>query len=154
MTKHFRTLKADVWLPHRFAVGHTFELFYDGLKGAKLFGNRCSQCNRVFVPPRSFCPDCYKDITEWRELPQEGRIVSWTVAAQEYYGAPHSPPFIIALIRLDSADTDFIHFLGGVDGADLDAVRRSVRIGDRVKAVWQEVRTGSLKDLKWFELNA
>ena len=56
MAKHFHTLRHDVWLPYRFAVGPAFNRFYEGLKAEKILGNKCPECGIVLVPARTFCP--------------------------------------------------------------------------------------------------
>ena len=151
MTKHYSTLKHEVWLPYKFAVGPVFQRFYEGLKEMKLLGNRCGSCGKTFVPPRSFCPKCRTDIEEWTELPQEGEIVTWTWATEPFPGMPAEPPLVGALIRLDGADCDLLHLVGGFDMSSVDAVKGKISSGTRVRAVWAEERSGRMLDIKFFE---
>ncbi len=48
----------------------------------------------------------------------------------------------LALIRLDGADTAFVHFVGETDAP---------RIGSRVVAVFAETRSGSILDIAYFK---
>lgn len=151
MTKHFSTLKHEVWLPYKFAVGPVFQRFYEGLKEMKILGNRCGSCGKTYVPPRSFCPGCNSDIDEWTELPQEGEVVTWTLATEPFFGMPMEPPFVGALIRLDGTDCDLLHLVGGFDMDSPEAVKEKIGRGTKVKAVWKKERSGHMLDIKHFE---
>lgn len=148
MEKHFATLKHDVWLPYQFATGPVFERFYEGLRQEKIWGNKCPRCEKILVPPRTFCPECDGDMDEWVEVSQKGKVVTWTLANYQFYGAPVKPPFIGALIRLDGCDCDFLHLLGGLDLEDPSAVKR----GSEVHALWSEQKNGHMLDIKYFKL--
>lgn len=154
MEKHYKTVDSTVWLPHRYAVGQTFNNFYEGLKEKKIWGNVCPQCKRRWVPPRSFCPICNVDIQDWIEVPQTGYITTWTLAQNEFYGQPVAPPFLAALIQLDETDCRFLHLVhkSGLDLKARKEVSKSVSSGQRVKAVWKEERQGHLLDISYFEI--
>lgn len=151
MAKHFQTLRHDVWLPYKFAVGPTLSRFYEGLKEEKILGNQCPECGKVLVPARTFCPTCFVDMGEWIEVSQEGEVVSWTLANYEFFGRPVDPPFIGALIRLDGTDCNILHLIGGFDLSNQDTVRGKIRPGTRVKAVWRDEKTGHFLDIRYFE---
>ena len=151
MAKHFHTLRHDVWLPYRFAVGPTFSRFYEGLKEEKILGNECPQCGKILVPARTFCAACFVDMGELKEVSQEGQIVTWTLASEVFFGMPSDPPFIGALIRLDGTDCNFLHLIGGIPLDDPDAVRSRIGSGTRVKAVWSNDKKGHMLDIKYFE---
>ncbi|MFH1349325.1 MAG: Zn-ribbon domain-containing OB-fold protein [Pseudomonadota bacterium] len=151
MDKHFHALSHQVWLPYKFAVGQTFYRFYEGLKEKKILGNQCPKCGKIFVPARSFCPICVVDMGDWKEVSQEGEVMTWTLCNYEFYGMPVDPPFIGALIRLDGTDCDFLHLIGGIELKDLDRVRDQVRQGTKVSAVWSENRKGHMLDIRYFK---
>jgi len=151
MGKHYETLQHDIWLPYKLSVGQVFYRFYEGLKEEKIFGNRCPQCKKTLVPPRSFCPACYVDMDEWVEISQEGEVVSWALIRKGCYGMPYDPPFISGLIRLEGTDCDFLHVIGGIDLTDSDKVAARIRRGSKVKAVWNEEKKGHMLDIKYFE---
>jgi uncharacterized OB-fold protein len=151
MAKHFHTLRHDVWLPYRFAVGDTFNRFYEGLKAEKILGNNCPECGKILVPARTFCPTCFVDMGQWVEVSQEGDVVSWTVCNDDFFDMPSNPPFIGALIRLDGTSCNFLHLIGGFALNDPDTVKSKVKRGSRVKAVWNVEKKGHLLDIKYFK---
>ncbi|HOO91006.1 MAG TPA: hypothetical protein PLA74_09325, partial [Syntrophales bacterium] len=75
----------------------------------------------------------------------------WALTDYEYFGMPTKPPFIGALIKLDNTDTSFLHLIGGFDLRDFDTVRKTVKNGMKVKAVWKEEKTGHIMDIRYFE---
>jgi len=152
MGKHYKTLRHDVWLPHEFAVGPVFERFYEGLKQEIIWGTKCSGCKKTLVPARTFCPECLVDMNEWVQVSQKGKLVSWTLANYQFYGAPTEPPFVGALIRLEDCDCDFLHLLGGPEFEDLSTIKSKLKKGSDVRAVWNEEKKGHMLDIKYFKL--
>jgi len=150
MEKEYRTLQTEVRLPYRLAYGATWTRYFEGMKQEKIFGTRCSKCSRVLVPARTFCPRCFVDTEEWIECAQEGTLIAWCLTNYSYFAQPLKPPFITAMILLDGTDTNFLHLLGGFDMSDLEAVRRTVKNGMRVRAVWEKKKKGHILDLRYF----
>lgn len=150
MAKEYRTIRNDVALPYQWALGKTWTRFFDGLKDEKIQGTKCSGCGRVYVPARSFCPMCSTDMTEWVDVKPEGRIVTWTVVREKYYGQVKEPPYVVALIQLDGADCSFCHFIGGIDLSDAKQVRQKLRAGAKVKAVWSAEKKADIHDIACF----
>jgi hypothetical protein len=61
-----------------------------------------------------------------------------------------TPPYAIALIKLDGADTAMAHLLGEVDLSDAQAIGRKIKVGMRVRASFKENRNGSILDIEYF----
>ena len=111
----------------------------------------CPKCGKTLVPARTFCPECFVDMGEWKEVSQEGAVVTWTLANYEFFGMPVDFPFIGALVRLDGTDCDFLHLVGGLDLNDPTGVRNKIKKGTRVRALWSDERKGHMLDIKYFE---
>ena len=68
----------DVWLyhgqiyiPNTYSAGAVGSRFLTTLRDkAMILGMRCSKCNRVYVPARSVCTECFAQIDEWVDLDQ------------------------------------------------------------------------------------
>lgn len=84
-------------------AGKAGEWFFRGLREGKILGSRCGACSKVLVPARSFCPTCFRPLDEGalQEVGPWGTVVA---AAGGEEGRP-----ALALIRLDGADTCFLH---------------------------------------------
>ncbi len=151
MTKEYGTIVNTVVLPYRWALGQTWTRFFDGLKEEKIYGTRCGTCGKVFVPAKTFCPDCYSDLDEWMDVSQEGTLKSWTLVRKSHFGQVRQPPYALGLIRLDGTDCEFIHFLGGVDWSDMQNAREKLKAGARVKAAWSKEKQADIHDISCFE---
>ena len=121
-------------------VGNT--AFFEGLRDRGVFlGSRCASCGVTYLPARTFCERCLAELDPAVECGPAGELVTWTVARVDVDGAPIEPvPY--ALIRLDGADTVFLHRLLDIDGEP--------EIGMRVRAVLASERVGSIDDVEGF----
>jgi len=152
MSKEYRTIRNDVALPYQWALGKTWTRFFDSFKEEKILGTKCTQCGKVFVPARTFCPECFTDMAEWVEVKPEGKVLTWTLVTAKYYGQVKEPPYIVATIQLVGTDCGFHHFIGGVDLADLKRMRQRLKTGAKVKAVWSQEKNGTIADVQYFTL--
>jgi len=145
----------DVWLyhgqiyiPNTYSAGAVGSRFLIELRDNKrIMGIRCPTCNRVYVPARSVCKDCFAQLNEWVEVSDKGTLLTYTVCHQPNRVQPMEPPVVYGIIQLDGADNGFVHILGEVDSEQL-------RIGMRVQAVFKEKREASILDIKYFKLLA
>ena len=130
-----------VRLPYNLTVGALQTRFIKAVRDEKkIYGNRCTECKRVFVPPDIACALCWADTEGWIEVADRGVVKTFTVMRVPFYGQNIEIPYVLPQIILDGADTSTIHLLQGVDLED-------VRIGMRVEAVWtEEERRGTLAD--------
>ncbi len=129
-------VRQKIRIPFQYTTGRALTRFLQGLAERRIWATRCDGCGRIYVPPLGFCGRCWQPITEWRELPPHGELLSYTVR-------PGEPPTILGLIRLEGADTQLVHYLGEVSEDELERVTR-------VRVVWNEDRTGSIRDIAYF----
>jgi len=130
-------------------VGETMTGFFQRLKSEqRLYGMRCSNCQRVYLPPRPVCGDCWREMNEWVALGSQGTIVGKTVCHYKILdsltGKPRKTPFVLGLIQIDGAHTTLNHF---VETPDPD----QVSIGDRAKIVFRDVLQGNVGDIVCFQ---
>jgi hypothetical protein len=102
--------------------------FFAGLANRKLLGTVCTSCGYKFATPKRHCMECGSEC-DWFELPQEGRVHTFTVC---HFGSEEflkETPFVLALIEFEGANTLFLTRLVGLDPADasLDWVGMKVR---------------------------
>lgn len=128
--------------------GYAIGKFLDGLKRGKIWGVRCRKCNRVLVPPRSFCELCFVPIDEWVELKDTGTVNTFAISYVAMDVTRLKEPEIPAVIEIDGASPGIgiLHKLGEVDPW-------KVKVGMRVKAVWkkEEEREGMITDILYFK---
>ena len=138
-------IAAGVSLEFSYAAGETASRFLVALRDEqKIFGTRCPACARVLVPARSFCPRCSVETTDWVEVGPAGALVAFALIERAASHHPRPAPFAYGLIRLDGADVNFVHLIGG---APLD----SLAVGMRVAPVFATARVGSILDIAYFK---
>lgn len=88
--------------------------FFAGLANKKLLGTECEECHTKFATPRLSCTECGSKC-RWIEIPQKGKVHTFTVC---YFGSEaflKETPFVLALIEFPGIDTLFLTRLVGVD---------------------------------------
>ena len=142
----------DVWIyhgqiniPNSYSAGAVGSRFLIDLRDKKkIMGTRCPTCNRVYVPARSICKDCFGQLDQWVEVSDKGTVLTYSIEYEPKPIQPVDPPVIYGIIQLDGADTGLVHMLGEVDPEQL-------RVGMRVQAVFSDERVASIMDIKYFK---
>lgn len=133
-------------VPYAYSAGPVVSKFLVSLRDKReILGIRCTKCALVYVPPRAVCGRCMTRLGQWVRLSGRGVVESYTTV---HYREPYHPvsprePIHYAIIRLDGADTGFVHLLGGVD-------EKALRVGMKVEPVFSEQRTGTILDIRHF----
>lgn len=140
-------------ISYQYAAGKTATRFFLALRDdEKIYGTHCPSCDRVLVPPRSFCDRCFVKTDRWQEVGPAGSVVTFAVSQRRSPGIDRDPPYMVALIRLDGASTNLIHFVEGCNLADPEELLERVRGGLRVRAkfVPASQRKGHILDIHSF----
>jgi uncharacterized OB-fold protein len=130
--------------PYEIVYRHSYAQdspFFAGLAKGRLLGSYCSKCRYAYATPRSHCYRCGR-ATEWRELPREGRIHTYTTC---YYGGEaflDETPFTLVLVEFKGVDTLFFSRLIG-------AKPDQIRIGMEVTARFAPTPSFRVTDV-WF----
>ena len=144
--EHAFVVEGKMALPYQYFAGTVGSKFLVALRDEKkILGMKCETCNKVFIPPRATCERCFSDLTgNWIELSDTGVVTGFTVIRYNEPYQPKEPPYVLALIKLDGADTPLAHLLECGDTAN-------AMVGMKVKAVFAEERIGSVLDISYFE---
>ena len=137
--------KSRIKVPYSWQAGETASFFLTELRDKKIiWGKACRSCKKVLVPPRKSCPFCFVDTGDWIRLSGTGTVETFTIVKRDTLIQPVKAPFAYAVIRLDGADTGFVHLLGEV-------APEKIQEGMTVAAVFAEQRQGSLLDIAYFK---
>ncbi len=133
-------------LPYTYFAGRVGSKFITAIRDQKkILGMRCNKCNKVFVPPRQTCAICMEDLqNNWVELQNTGEVTNFTVVRYNDKHLPRPAPFILAMIKLEGADTPMVHILEGIKPEE-------VNIGLKVKPVFAKETTNTILDSDHFE---
>ncbi len=117
----------------------------------RLLGIRCPVCERVLAPPRPLCDRDFRETEGFVELGLAGTLELFTIMHVPIEGLP-DPPYVLAYVKPDGADTALPGFLEGIDLSSTEAAVAQLVIGSRVRIALREQRVGRITDL-YFELD-
>jgi uncharacterized OB-fold protein len=131
-------------VPYKWDVGEIGSYFLVKLRDHKeLWGRRCPECKKVYVPPVKNCGECFALTDEWVRVKDKGILESFTVVHYAHGMQPSKPPLIYGLVRLEGADGAILHLLGDVNPEEL-------KTGMSLKARFADERKGSIHDIRFF----
>lgn len=132
-------------LPYQYFAGAIGSKFIVALRdGKKILGVRSAATGKTFVPPRQVCEKTFERLDEnWVEVKDTGTVTGFTVVRYAEPYQPKQPPYVLALIQLDGADTAITHLLECGDPG-------LAKVGMRVKAVFSETPQNNILDIAHF----
>jgi uncharacterized OB-fold protein len=104
------------------------EPFWAAAAEGRLLIKKCLSCGQMHHYPRTICPFCGSDTTEWLQASGRGTIYSYTIMRR----AP--VPYAIAYVTLQEGVT----MMTNIVDCDLEAIR----IGQEVKVVFRPTEGG------------
>jgi uncharacterized OB-fold protein len=141
-----KVYRGAIKVPYKHTGGAYVERFITEIgKNNKILGVKCPKCNKVHVPPKMICYDCFEKMTEWVKVQNQGIVKGFTVVTHSTPIMPLEPPFAYGIIKLDGADTDFVHIIK-------EGNPEKLKIGMRVKAVFKEKPRKRILDIEYFEV--
>ena len=140
------TVDGKLALPYTYFAGRVGSKFLTTIRDEKkIMGIKCNKCNKVFVPPRQTCDVCLEDIRDnWIDVQNTGEVTNFTVVRYDDKHLPKKAPYVLAMIKLDGADTSLVHV---VEGIDVD----KAKVGMKVQAVFAKETTSTILDIDHFK---
>ncbi|MCP4678598.1 MAG: hypothetical protein GY854_24415 [Deltaproteobacteria bacterium] len=155
-------LKTTISVKQRFATGPVMGKFLSKLKEKKILAIKCPRCGRLQSPPREICAVCRVRNEGWVEIGLGGELRMLEYA---YYASPdpltgetRETPYGSIGVLLDGCKDDqvFWHML---NPQHLDRVKMGFQVGARIvngtrlRPVWASNRTGTIEDIRYFEID-
>src|SRR5207237_9349901 len=76
-----------------------------------MLASRCTACGLDYLPPLLFCEDCFAELSEFVDVPPEGRVAAVTMAHLDRRGTPLSRPQVWALVTFEGIRGGLVHRL-------------------------------------------
>jgi uncharacterized protein len=102
--------------------------YWEGAAAGQLLIKHCTACGEFHHYPRSICPFCGSDRTEWRQASGRGTVYSFSVMRRA------AEPYAIAYVTLEEGVT----LMTNIVDCDLD----QIRIGQAVRVVFKPSDSG------------
>lgn len=129
--------------PFRRSCGPVLSRFFSGLRDGVLVGIRSATAG-VLVPPSEYDPTTAAALDEFVEVGPGGVVTAYSWVQQPRPKQPLAHSFAYAMIRLDGADSGFLH------AVDVGGDETKMQVGMRVAPRWAAERTGSIRDIEAF----
>jgi len=133
---------------YSWAAGVAISRFLEELKKGKIIGRKCTKCQRILVPPRMYCEQCFRPTDEWEHVSDTGTINTFSISHVGTDARRLKEPILVAVVDLDGASPGMgiLHTLGEVEPS-------KIKIGMKVRAVWKPAsqRQGAITDIRYFE---
>ncbi|MDD5960323.1 Zn-ribbon domain-containing OB-fold protein [Methanobrevibacter wolinii] len=97
-----------------------------------LIGSKCTNCGRVFFPPRVICPDCRrKGNIEDIKFSGKGKIYTYSIVRSPSSDFKIEAPYAVAIIELEEG----AKLTAQIVDTDID----NINIGDPVEMVFRKI---------------
>ena len=130
--------------PYERSPGPVIGKFFEELSNEVLVGTKNSK-GEIFVPAAEFDPKDSEHLNEFIEVKDEGVIRSYTWIEEPRTHHLLQEPFAFALICIDGTNSAMLHMIANCEESELE-------IGTRVKVVWNEEKSQTIRDIKYFEI--
>ncbi len=108
-----------------------------------LIGTKCNNCDSIFFPPRSVCPECRRiGKLESYQLNGDGTVVSYSTVEVPPEGFEDETPYVLAIIELEEGPM--------IIGQITDVDPKEVEIGDKVELTFRHVGEDGEKGIIYY----
>lgn len=104
--------------------------FYDKLQQKIFATTKCTDCNTLFFPPKTICPNCYSNNLQWENLSGEATLYAFT---QHDRSLSFHPPSVIGLVELKEGFKLLTHIKGNYN---------ELKIGDKLRLDFFQIKEG------------
>ena len=97
----------------------------------RIIGSICNSCSYESFPNFYTCPNCNSEDISDKEMPNKGKLLSYTLSFESMPGFEKELPMSIGLIKLDNN----VNIVSQIVDSDLEGIK----IGANVKAVFRKI---------------
>lgn len=137
-----RSWTDQIPLHYEYSAGVAGEKFLRGLQRGKILASECERCRRRYVPPKTYCVNCYVEIRKFRSVGLSGTVAALAESHVAFDGKRARKPTVFAFVTFRGVTGGLIHRAGG----------KGLAIGSKVVPKFRPVskRTGTLLDIEKF----
>lgn len=108
--------------------------FAKAITQKQIVGHRCPQCERIYTPPRGYCPICViaTGAEDLVTLADHGTLVTYTALNPDALHQQGGKATLRASVRLDGTKIT-------LQGDALDVTPEEIHVGMKMRAVWKDL---------------
>lgn len=80
----------------------TIEQFYKFMQQNKLMAGKCRKCDKIHLPPRPLCDNCFSQDFEWVEVSGKGKLLTYTVIHIAPAQFQALAPYAVGIVQLEN----------------------------------------------------
>ena len=108
-----RSWKGQIPLHYEYTAGVAGERFLRGLQEGKILASRCSNCGKMYLPPKMYCVDCYLEISKYREVGPVATVAAIAQSHVDFGGRKIARPRTFAFLTFKGVTGGLIHYAAG-----------------------------------------
>jgi len=137
-----RSWTDEIPFHYEYTAGLAGEKFLRGLAKGKILASHCTNCGRRYLPPKAYCVNCYRAVSEYVEVGTWGRASGVAVSHVAFDGTRLRRPKTFVFVTYAGTEGGLVHFASG----------EGLQVGDRVEPVFRPAkkRKGSVLDIEGF----
>jgi len=144
--RRYRHWEGNVEADYIYTSGVAGERFFVALRDkGRILASHCPACGRDYLPARLFCEDCFEELSEFVDVPREGRVEAVTVAHLDRKGLRLLSPEVWAFVTFSGIRGGLVHRLLVLP----DRARVGMAVRPRLKP--KGTRVGAITDIEGFE---
>ena len=82
------------------SIPFTIEGFYKFIREGRLMGALCNGCGKFSLPPKPICTKCLSKDLKWKELPKQGKLLTYTIIHISPKQFQSMTPYAVGIIQL------------------------------------------------------
>ncbi len=99
----------------------------------RMLGSKCQKCGKEFFPSVLVCRSCHSTDVKDFEMPQSGKLLSYTLQKESISGFEDQEPMVFGLVELDNG----VRVVAQI----VDTPYEVLKMGTKVRTVFRKVRT-------------
>lgn len=142
-----RHVEVDMSVDYIYTTGIAGERFFTALQDeGRILAVHCPVCKVNQLPPRMFCESCFTKLSDYVEVPLEGRVAAVTAVHVDRLGRPLKTAEVYAFVTFRGVEKGgLIHRL--LVSPETAKAGMAVRVRIKPRAA----RTGTILDIEGFE---
>ncbi|MBF0297339.1 MAG: Zn-ribbon domain-containing OB-fold protein [Oligoflexia bacterium] len=100
--------------------------------------SKCKKCNHIEFPSRIICPKCKGRDFEVVDLPQEGKIVTYTIQYVPPVGFEDLSPYVVAIVEL----TNGVRVTTQIADCTVDEIKNVSRVVMEIRKIREDGESG------------
>lgn len=113
----------------------------------RLVGNKSKNTHKDYYPPVKVVPGTIDSNFEYQELPEKGKLVTWSIVRVAPNGFEGNVPYVIAIIELENGERLTSQV---VDIEDFDKLNKGDALYPSFRKIYEDGKDGVIHyGLKW-----